>query len=107
MLLISHRNRMTIVFHGGMNRELGRGFKVNITFESLNCGGILTAISNETTIDRVVDPPEECEWILEDEHFRLNLLYEPITSGKDESAPSLLIYGSTSDNDLSRHLLYK
>lgn len=107
MLLISQRNYMKIVFHGGLNQEARRGFQVDISFENLNCGGILTEVSNETTVDKIVDPPEKCEWILEGKQYRLNLFYVPKSAEKDKSLPSLLIYGSTSIDDPNRLLLYK
>uniref|UniRef100_A0A0A1WR72 Cubilin n=1 Tax=Zeugodacus cucurbitae TaxID=28588 RepID=A0A0A1WR72_ZEUCU len=64
--LVSEKNVMRIVFHGGTNKQKGRGIRVEYHFERLNCGGILTGDSGQFHhIANTQHMEEDCEWVIE------------------------------------------
>ncbi|XP_067648024.1 cubilin homolog [Eurosta solidaginis] len=77
--LISEKNFIQVVFHGGSNNEAARGIRVEYEFQEMKCGGILTGESGQFSHDAMTGPSEEnCEWVIEvprGKHIQLDLSF--------------------------------
>lgn len=75
--LVSEKNVLRIVFHGGTNKQKGRGIRIEYHFEKFNCGGILTGDSGQFHHMATTQQAEQdCEWVIEapqGKHIQLNV----------------------------------
>ncbi|XP_053955149.1 cubilin homolog [Anastrepha ludens] len=72
--LVSEKNVMDVVFHGGTNKQNGRGIRVEYHFEEIKCGGVLTEEKGNFSHAAVTE--QNCEWVIEapkGRHIQLEL----------------------------------
>ncbi|XP_050336908.1 cubilin homolog [Bactrocera neohumeralis] len=78
--LVSEKNVLRIVFHGGSNQQKGRGIRIEYYFEKINCGGILTEDSGRIQHLSMAHPAaQDCEWVIEvpqGKHIQLNVHFQ-------------------------------
>lgn len=103
--LISERNLLSIVFHGGSNKQKGRGIRVDYHFEIIKCGGVFTEESGFFPLHSATgETAENCEWVIEapkGKHIqmRLQIYYLSIPPPCSPGEMDIAIYSNDTFSD--------